>query len=655
MTSQSLLKDPETQKVLKKLSEAKIKLKLEQIEQECKSSKQNLSLKLKKDWNDEFATFLNQVKDLNQQLLEKQKKQKASLAERVAQSITSKESEAREAIKVLFEKNKMQMDSINIKFQHHPNAPSNEQKKAAYLNQIQSTYLHHQNSINRKLEQYKVSKKAEYDANRELLEKHHHKRKMELTAVVNKNKKRLFDKQTLQRLCHEELEHEKQRILTEQAIATRTNHEPRQDNPKRERISSTVSAIHRYETRKRVLDQKHSPTSFVVDIHTEGLHTILVQSGIDEERILVHDFLPWGHKAYELMHCLICGEFPLMRNIFMNYNSNINELQGGQVKCTVTDLRCKIDGLGSLESHTIYNESANTKNPKALRKIIAALKQNMDSHSSNVLLCENLMNKNRNEMRRSEQKLHSLQSQTKTMLKPGEKFMNILLLNNFQTHSKVYSHHLIPIDGTSNLTTDVKRKLDSAFAKFENEISIYGNKAKELQHNLALAQKRKSLSTEKLKNALKEYQQAEKSQATSCKNYEDDNISKAIVSLKRGIFDRCTDSERRKNNKVITLRPTKTSESYAFREFIKKDHSDEIKFMIRAEELYLLAVHPSFEARLSLLPNRRKVWAEPGYQLLHHTRFSNKTNRDDVKDLSSEFNSIKSRQLATLFRRFTTG
>lgn len=214
---------------------------------------------------------------------------------------------------------------------------------------------------------------------------------------------------------------------------------------------------------------------------------------------------------------------------------------------------------------------------------------------------------------------------------------------------------MILVDGPSKLTIGLKQKLDSAFAKFENEISMYRNKAKELQHNLAIAQKKKSLSTEKLKSALKDYQQAEKSQAKSCKNYEDDKVSKAIVSLKRGIYDRGTDSERRKNNNTtITLRPTKTSESNALREFIKRDHSDDMNFMIRAEELYLLAVHPSCEARLSLVPNERKVWAEPGYQLLHQT-FLRKTNRDYVKDISSEFNSIKSRQLATLFRRSTIG
>lgn len=426
------MKDIETQNILKSLSEEKIKLEVKRVEEECKNSKQKLSMKLKKDWDDEFTAFLNQVKELNQQLVEKQKKQKTSLAERVAQSITSKESEAREAIKLLLAKKKMQMDSINIKFQHHPNAPQNEQKKAAYLNQIQSACLQHQDSIKQKLEEYKVSKKAEYDSNRELLEKHHHKRKMELTAAVNKNKKRLFDKQTLQRFCHEELEHEKRRVLTEKAIATTTNPKPKEDSAKRERKSSTVSAIHRYETRKHVLDQKHVPTSFVVEIHSEGLHTILVQSGIDEERNLVHDFLPWGHKASELMHCLLCGEFPFMQNVSMNQNGNINELQGGQVKCTITDMRCKIDGK---ESQTIYNESATSKSPKALRKIIAALKQNMDSHSSNVSKCENLMNKNQNEMRRSEQKLHSLQAQTKSMLKPGEKCMKIYLLTKFQTQS----------------------------------------------------------------------------------------------------------------------------------------------------------------------------------------------------------------------------
>lgn len=430
--------DQETNEILKNLNEEKKKLELKKIEQKCIASKLILAEKLEKNWNNEYTKFLTQVKVLRQQLSEKQAKQRKSLAEQVAQSITSKESEAREAIKIILANNKRQMDLINIKLQqqqqHYPNTVETEKQKAAYLSQIQSTFIKNQSAINQKLEAFKVSKKSEYDLNRDKLDKHHNKRKLEMATFVRQNQNKLLDKQKLHRICHEDLEVKKQNRLIEEVMKryekydisgddysykerktmnqeSISNHD--NQNTGEKDTNKVGAAIHRLERRRLVFQQ--SPISLVVEIHNEGLRIISIISSEDEERKLEHDFLPWGYKASQLLQSIMSGEFPLWKNDDTNFK--INVLQGGHIKCTIADLRSQYENA---LFHPEVKDGTNTNDIKTLRDNVIVLKERMDSQTAILKLSKDALNENLKGLRQSEQKLKSLQYQTQLMTNPGE-------------------------------------------------------------------------------------------------------------------------------------------------------------------------------------------------------------------------------------------
>ena len=199
------------------------------------------------------------------------------------------------------------------------------------------------------------------------------------------------------------------------------------------------------------------------------------------------------------------------------------------------------------------------------------------------------------------------------------------------------------------LTMETKQKLESAIAKFENEISIYQMKSKELQHNLVLARSKKSEIMERLKKALKEYQQADGSQNPSSKKYDNDELAKRITSVKKVVLDRRSDSLNGKEFKTtsIILRPSKTRQNIEFGNFMKNKLTNATdKDLIQAEEFYLLALHPSCESELPTLPSNQE-WAEPGYQLLHQTNNKGQVSKETNSFAQSnvDFATIKGCQL----------
>lgn len=213
---------------------------------------------------------------------------------------------------------------------------------------------------------------------------------------------------------------------------------------------------------------------------------------------------------------------------------------------------------------------------------------------------------------------------------------------------------------------ETKQKLGSAVSKFEVEISMHQKRNKELHQNYIAAQNRKSQIMEELKRALKEYQQADDGSqqpgdSQICNKYANDAISKSIISPRKEILDRRSDSLKDKGFKTTTiiLRPTKTRQDFEFRHYMKSIlKSDSKDNLIRAEELYLLSLHPPCESKLPTSPcSINQDWAEPGHQLFHcsimpkHLKKPQSSKQTVFAQSHSDFSTIKGRQLSTLTSR----
>ena len=94
------------------------------------------------------------------------------------------------------------------------------------------------------------------------------------------------------------------------------------------------------------------PKQLGVEIHNEGiwLSILSVQDGKEGENVSKTvkpeknessktEFLPWGAKAREVLHAIICGEVPMDYGFDRFDFGDVIATQGGYIRCVITDLR----------------------------------------------------------------------------------------------------------------------------------------------------------------------------------------------------------------------------------------------------------------------------------------------------------------------------
>lgn len=396
---------------------------------------------LKKSWSDQLQTFVLEMKRWKQLISDKQELQRNALKEQLNMSVKSKEKEAEEAFKMVHKKTAEKIEMINRSYQHYPTWNQElEQRKLTEINKHRAKANEMQNVINQKMQAYKNTKEADYIKNQEKLDKHHQKRKAELSLAISQKQIKLVERHRQQRIYVDNYHRNrfqtiKEKIINERGTLLRTGtkenlesnlvHESSQgdDSSSSERDQNKwdrSAAVLRYKRRQAVYAKGNIPTMLQVHIQNEGLG-IRWRSNRDstgEERTVEFEFLPWGFKARQLLHSISCGELQIDDNIFVE-SCTEGLLHGGQIKCIVSDFR-DIDAKG--ESGCGSKEEP--EKVKKLEQFISDLRQKLEVESRNEEQTEQ-------DLARMHEKLNSLKYEANRMLQGKSHLHYANLISNF--------------------------------------------------------------------------------------------------------------------------------------------------------------------------------------------------------------------------------
>ena len=122
-----------------------------------------------------------------------------------------------------------------------------------------------------------------------------------------------------------------------------------------------AGAAGRHKNRKGVMSQSRRQLS--VEIHNEGIW-VAVDTGStpdeDESRLNStsskeeQEFIPWGVKAQSFLEAIVCGDIPSMYDAFKF--GDAAALQGGQVRCVLSDLRTSEETASSHRARSIREQ-----------------------------------------------------------------------------------------------------------------------------------------------------------------------------------------------------------------------------------------------------------------------------------------------------------
>ena len=176
------------------------------------------------------------------------------------------------------------------------------------------------------------------------------------------------------------------------------------------------AAILRCKHREAINSKCHIPATLAIEIHNEGLRlTWRSNNDLKENAQLYHDFQPWGFKARQLLHSVVCGEFPISYGK-VNVEKYIDAgLQGGHIKCLLGDMRTK---NGSSVSQ--LKEAEKTSQIKKSESSVHFLRQSLENASRTEASCKTFVQKSSHVVHHVKTKLLSLQTQTRFMRNPGK-------------------------------------------------------------------------------------------------------------------------------------------------------------------------------------------------------------------------------------------
>jgi hypothetical protein len=117
--------------------------------------------------------------------------------------------------------------------------------------------------------------------------------------------------------------------------------------PSTEALSEYPAAV-RHRHRNAIMS--NIPGQLGVEIHNEGLWIKPIKEkpeetkqndgkGVEDDNIQIAEFVPWGFKAREILHTLVCGEIPVGYGADRFDFGDALALQSGCIRCIVTDFR----------------------------------------------------------------------------------------------------------------------------------------------------------------------------------------------------------------------------------------------------------------------------------------------------------------------------
>lgn len=141
--------------------------------------------------------------------------------------------------------------------------------------------------------------------------------------------------------------------------------------PWAEHLSDPSGAAARHKHRKNVMSQTARQLS--LEIHNEGIwmSTVLESNSGDDKNKKTgessaaatglgdHEFIPWGTKAHNILTAIVCGEIPAGCERILEKHPQAAELmrlQGGQVRCIVTDMRTSLETASLQRSKSLKEQ-----------------------------------------------------------------------------------------------------------------------------------------------------------------------------------------------------------------------------------------------------------------------------------------------------------
>lgn len=428
----------------------------------------------------------------------------------------------------------------------------------------------------------------------------------------------------------------------------------------------------RHKHRKTVMS--HSSRQLSVEIHNEGLWVATInltststkeadsKSSDDKkkETSVDHEFIPWGVRAHDVLLSISCGEIPT------GYDKlefgEATELQGGQLRCVLTDLRTseesavvlrgscvkeqEQDSLRELEKRTeiMTNIAAETEKQAVAAELLE--KQSLaavDQSSRDIEKIKKTQDEFMTKFRQyfgpdgkiiasnpnDRQKLEGAVNDIKTKLSQAE--TKAKAANQTIIDAKAKKEKLVQA-----LKTDQKNVLLITNALKQRQIMISGRlSAKQAE---AYASERASSRVKDVIGALKKAAHHRRARMNEKKS---SNVSMTWLqsfpglptSLKKSLWHKM---HRRKQQ--IVLRPVQESFVNDVRALVSEKtkeakgltvkQSDVEEQMVRAEQQFLLAVHPVIGRHVPTVPDTKgeHEWAEPGCSVDLSVPQSNNTN-----------------------------
>jgi hypothetical protein len=421
--------DPDCIAFVKQRERKRLEMELSRIEQEDAAGKLSVEAVLEEKCKEQNVTFQRKIEKLRSDMLAKQKLQREQLSARHKKQIEHDRDKIQQAAKWIKQKQEQEVQSLLFKRQQaQQQGQVISEERWSQISQQLNT--HHQSRVKQlRAKESELSGKSEKESKSQTvqLHEHHEKRKKDMEEFMQKLHVRFLSQQQQQRRMrlkqHEDrMKQQRQEILLklqnhaskevdkkmEESVNKRGNdltsgHDiDGEDTPKSRSSRDTTAdrstaatsggfgAVARQKRRKTVTTG--TPVQLALEIHNEGI-VILTRNDSDKQKKNDStgdqtdrsksesgrntEFIPWGVKARDILYSAVCGEVPLGYECDRLDSGGHVTLQGGQIKCMISDLRTSDETAASqrvmskkeLDKNVVSSEIVN------LEKKMSELKQ----------------------------------------------------------------------------------------------------------------------------------------------------------------------------------------------------------------------------------------------------------------------------------------
>lgn len=420
----------------KKKTEQRRVLKIKAMEEEEKVARGKLEEQISTRWQEHILAFQDQVKKLKKGLSDKHAKKMKELdhVKNMEYARAKEYVEEREAfIKSQFDK---EVYNVKIKYQQHRGSHNTEQMLLE-IRDVENRWTKEGSKLRETIRQKNLQTEQKFTIDAETLMKHRRRDEAELDICLRKINARYYEQQDQHRTFYiqrhknhfkekrEFLMKEEALYLSETKDVEIASHDSNSDildeevteertgcaqlNTRKNK-SAAESSIFRQKLRKTILTKASPSVQLAVDIHNEGI-VVIYRGGSNTtdksgERTKT-EFMPWSSTSRNYLYDIICGVIPRATSLLEIGCVKNSGLQGGQLKCLVTDLR--VSDETAIKQRSIAFKQIRELNSKgnlnSLKEKTAALEETMIRHTEMEAACKKSTKKAAQEGEREAQKL----------------------------------------------------------------------------------------------------------------------------------------------------------------------------------------------------------------------------------------------------------